>query len=156
MANQHSKTTFWDRIAPSFGAPDSCWKWHLKKNWSGYGRIKTDGKNTPAHRAVYEVLVGPVPDGLQLDHLCHTNDKSCNGGINCEHRLCVNPDHLEPVTAKENQSRSHNARKTHCKNGHEFTFENLYIHPKKGSRGCKTCRRAQRLLCDARKRVQHV
>ncbi len=82
-----------------------------------------------AHRWSYETFVGPIPDGLQLDHLCR------NG-------LCVNPDHLEPVTAAENIARSRgNANKTHCLRGHRLTTQNTYLDSK-GHRSCLICRRA--------------
>lgn len=85
-----------------------------------------------AHRVAYELTRGKVPTNMCLDHLC-------------KNRLCVNPEHLEIVTLVENVMRgeslhARNARKTHCKSGHEFTKENTYIHPQRGSRLCRTCR----------------
>ena len=75
-------------------ADDGCWIWKLKPMHTGYGRIHRAGKYKSAHRAVYEAHRGPVPDGMELDHLCNV-------------RLCVNPDHLEPVTHAENLRRLH-------------------------------------------------
>ena len=111
--------------------PEGCWPWtrYLQR---GYGIIqRPDGKRVPAHRAVYELLVGPIPDGLTLDHLCRNPP-------------CCNPDHLEPVTQAENNRRGvgwagENARKTHCKRGHEFTPENTYTY--RGMRSCRLCAR---------------
>lgn len=103
-----------------------CWRWTASIDAYGYGRIT----NRPAHRVSYEVHVGPIPDGLQLDHLCRV-------------RSCVNPNHLEPVTLYENLMRSEgpsaiNSRKTHCKRGHPLTRDNLVeISPR---RICKTCK----------------
>lgn len=116
-----------------------CWEWVGKPfQRSGYCRIKVSGKTIVAHRAVYEALVGPIPISLQIDHLCRN-------------RRCVNPAHLEPVTAKENQSRgtspaSRNAAKTHCMRGHALAGRNLLIRPD-GRRRCQVCERdAQRRL----------
>lgn len=117
---------FWDSV--QYG---SCWKWQGPKTTSGYGNFSIGSKkHIQAHRWAYEFCVAPIPEGLQLDHLCRV-------------RLCVNPDHLEPVTCRENLLRGEgwggiNARKTHCKRGHEFTSENTYT-PKAGGRVCRTC-----------------
>ena len=100
-----------------------------------YPRMTYQGKYRRPHRVVYEALVGPIPDGLELDHLCFN-------------RRCVNPNHMEPVTGYENILRGNsfsavNARKTHCIHGHEFTEENTYVVTQNGRPGrqCKTCRR---------------
>ena len=78
-----------------------------------------------AHRVAYELQVGPIPVGLQLDHLCRV-------------RSCVNPAHLEPVTSAENTRRGLRAMKTHCPQGHPYAGENLLIRPT-GQRRCRTC-----------------
>jgi len=109
-----------------------CWNWTQHRCRQGYGRIRVAGHMKQAHRIVYECAVGPVPDGLVLDHLCR------NKG-------CVNPDHLEPVTFTENVLRgisfaAENARKTHCANGHALDAGNTYIT--KGRRQCRACNRA--------------
>lgn len=117
---------------------DGCWEWQRSMNSYGYGRIRlwsVAEQRSPtrsAHRAVYEMLRGPVPAGLELDHLCRN-------------RACVRPSHLEPVTRRENLMRSaglpaQNAGKTHCKRGHEFAGGNLRV-ARDGSRHCRTCRR---------------
>lgn len=130
---------FWRQIDTQ--GPRGCWLWTgATKNHNGYGALTLRG--TPrsvilAHRFAYELLVGPIPDGLQLDHLCRV-------------RHCVNPDHLEPVTQAENVRRGISpsavqARKTHCKNGHEFTPENTYVNRNRNERVCRLCmNRAQR------------
>ncbi len=109
---------------------NGCWNWDVCDNL-GYGRA-TDGKHrsVKAHRLMYERLVGPIPEGLVIDHLCRN-------------RTCVNPDHLEPVTQSENVRRGNgfsavNARKTHCKRGHPLDGDNLYRNPA-GARVCRTC-----------------
>lgn len=98
----------------------------------GYGLVRTPLGVRKAHRVMWELMVGPIPDGKVLDHLCRN-------------RGCVNPAHLEVVTQGENVLRgigpvAVNARKTHCKNGHEFTEENTIIR-REGWRGCRTCSR---------------
>jgi hypothetical protein len=80
-----------------------CWEWCGELSSNGYGRVWRNNKRIAAHRAYYEQEVGPIPDGLQLDHLCRN-------------RRCVNPDHLEPVTRTENQLRARPfAKKAHRK-----------------------------------------
>lgn len=117
---------------------DGCWHWIGAHDSTGYGRCskKTAGLGEQwAHRLVYRLLVGAIPDGFQLDHLCRVRD-------------CVNPSHLEPVTHAENARRSplmgaaYKARSaaTHCVHGHPRTPDNLYID-KRGYTACLTCRR---------------
>lgn len=101
---------------------------------TGYARIMINYVSYKRHRIEYEKAVGPIPPGLQLDHLC-------------KNRNCINPHHLEPVTGKENVLRgdsfaAKNSRKTHCHKGHAFTSDNTYIY--RGRRNCKTCVKAAR------------
>lgn len=104
-----------------------CWIWLLVRNPEGYGLFRVNGKTVLAHRFSYEQKHGPIPDGLQSDHLCRV-------------RSCVNPDHIEPVTPKVNTNRgvNHNKEKTHCLRGHVLSGKNLYIRPD-GDRECKAC-----------------
>lgn len=95
---------------------------------SGYGRIGFGNRTLQAHRAAYEVFVGPIPVGAHIDHLCRN-------------RLCCNPEHLEVVTQSENNRRAGIARRanqTHCKRGHEFTRDNTFLHAR-GGRQCREC-----------------
>jgi hypothetical protein len=82
--------------------PSGCLLWTGKINRHGYGVVMVDGKRLGVHRVMYEMFVGPIPDGLELDHLCHTRDLGCLGGKTCLHRRCASPAHLEPVTTREN------------------------------------------------------
>lgn len=105
-----------------------CWIWTGAKT-GGYGRITVARKQYVTHRYIYELLVGPIPEGLQIDHLCRTPP-------------CVNPAHLEPVTALENTRRSHGpGRRTHCPNGHPYAGDNLIRYA--GRRYCRACRDAR-------------
>ena len=120
-----------------------CWLWTGYVGEDGYGQFSVNGKGRRAHRVSYELHVGPIPEGMTLDHRCHNSDDSCPGGV-CTHRRCVNPGHLEVVTNVENVMRgkgfaAEEARQTHCKYGHEFTPENTYVYRK--MRYCRTCKR---------------
>ena len=117
---------------PTEWKEEACWEWTGAKVF-GYGQVSIAGKAVRAHRYAYERFVGPIPEGLQLDHLCR------NPG-------CVNPDHLEAVTGRENYLRgvgatAQNAVKTLCLRGHALAGENL-IRTKAG-RECRECRRAR-------------
>lgn len=109
-----------------------CWIWQRATNGKGYGQFTLMGRTVLAHRAAYFLLVGEVPDGLDLDHLCRQ-------------RGCVNPSHLEPVTNRENALRGEgptakNAAKTHCLRGHALTPDNLVPSEiKRGYRICRDC-----------------
>lgn len=133
-----------DRLRKYFTETDGCWLWTGAPDGKGYGAVYYDGRAQRAHRAVYMEMVGPIPDGLVLDHLCRTP-------------ACVRPDHLEPVTPAVNRARGLdlNWRKkaqTHCKNGHPFEGRNLIMR-KKGGRDCRECMNAAQRRYQAKKRV---
>lgn len=125
------------------------WRGNMKSN--GYGIFAAQGKTFHAHRFAYEDKVGPIPAGLDLDHLCHTHDAECPGGNECPHRRCVNPDHLEPVTRKVNLNRGINgySRRTHCVRNHAFDEVNTRWY--KGRRWCRACEREREAHRDRKK-----
>ncbi|GAB1642509.1 HNH endonuclease signature motif containing protein [Krasilnikovia sp. MM14-A1259] len=119
-------------VAPETG----CWVWQGACIPKGYGKFYYRRRLRNVHRVAYELLVGPIPEGMQIDHFV------------CENPPCCNPDHLRPVTVRENLLRSggvaaQNAAKTHCSRGHEFTSENTYWRPT-GGRRCRACWRVRR------------
>lgn len=129
--------TLMDKISPE--PASGCWLWTAYVNRKGYGMVGVGGRKVKySHRVMYEEMVGPIPKGMQLDHLCR---------VPC----CVNPTHLEPVTPKENTNRSprrgslsglrgsakKNKHKTHCIMGHEFNEANTLIQ--NGHRCCRPC-----------------
>lgn len=136
---------FWAKTLPPNS--EGCMLWDAALDHQGYGSFKGAGRQGGAHRFAYEFVIGPIPDGMQLDHACHTADISCPGGTECQHRRCVTPQHLEPVTKAENTRRSQpwnvNKAKTHCKYGHEYTPENTgYSRGRHGmQRRCRACDR---------------
>lgn len=109
-----------------------CWLWTAGKHSRGYGQFYLDGKDVRAHRAAYEHYIGPIPDGLEIDHLCRV-------------RECCNPAHLEAVTHAENVRRGdggkHQLAKTHCPKGHPYKGDNLY-RDSHARRRCLVCKRA--------------
>lgn len=131
------KPTFEERLWAKIDISDGCWLWKGNIVGGGYGQVHRDRQLVMVHRLVYETLVGPIPDGLELDHLCRVPP-------------CVNPAHLEPVTHSENVRRGMGApglaaRKTHCLRGHPLEGENLRLimdyHGERTWRGCRACER---------------
>lgn len=124
---------FWSKVSQAEAL--ECWLWAAALDPAGYGRFNAGRQGTVlAHRFAYQTLVAEIPPGLVLDHLCRV-------------RNCVNPYHLDPVTAEVNTTRgeggAEQAARTHCPYGHPYTDENTYISPKSGSRCCITCKRIE-------------
>lgn len=123
-----------DHVLATMLVTDSgCWKPTQKPRPKGYVLFTLDSHKVYAHRYMYEQIVGPIPEGMHLDHLCRN-------------RWCINPEHLEPVTNRENWLRGENhmvaqMRQTHCKRGHEFTPENTLWN--NAHRYCRACARAK-------------
>ncbi len=126
---------FWRRVTRTA----TCWLFGGALDVGGYGRFYATsfGRRTrKAHRVAWELLRGPVPGGLALDHLCRV-------------RACVNPDHLDPVTTRVNVLRgvgpcAKNSQRTHCASGHAFDSSNTYYR-RTGGRACRTCDRGRKI-----------
>lgn len=124
------------KLVPNFRAKCVCWIWQGELAKGGYGRFRDDeGRKVLTHRWAYQRWIGPIPEGLELDH------------FRCDTPGCCKPTHVRPVTALQNtrRARFHNANKTHCKHGHRFTPSNIYwaYSVKRGKRyryrRCRIC-----------------
>ena len=127
------------RIARRIAPPneDGCMIWMGSKSAKGYGTVAWKGENRRVHRVVWTILVGPIPDGMTIDHVAERG---------CKSKACANIEHMELVTSEVNTSRSagnkgrgsHERAKTHCPQGHPYDDENTYWY--RGQRQCKICR----------------
>ncbi len=107
---------------------DGCWEWTGAVNSAGYSSLGINGKHHLGHRRSYELLVGPIPEGLTIDHLCRN-------------RLCINPHHLEPVTAAENTRRKPYPEA--CPKGHVLAGDNVRVRDRGNGRTTRECRMCQ-------------
>lgn len=124
---------------------NGCWLWQGAVSPTGYGQGSFGGRFLYVHRVSYEAFVGPIPEGLQIDHLCRV-------------RRCCNPMHLEPVTVRENLMRGNTmtARRagiTHCPQGHAYDEANTYVSPKEGGRACRACRKIHSRASNRKRRA---
>lgn len=124
--------------------PCIIWPGHV--NQFGYGKVTIDSQEKFVHRLAYQLHVGLIPRGWEIDHVCHSSaiaDGRCHPGV-CPHRSCYNPQHLEAVTSRENSFRGGHplfaiAKSDVCRQGHSLTDEtNVYVYPS-GKRRCRTC-----------------
>jgi predicted nucleic acid-binding Zn ribbon protein len=128
---------FWAKVAVPY-QPSCCWEWQSACHSTGYARLSIRGVCLLAYRVSYTLLIGRIPAGMTIDHLCRN-------------RKCVNPDHLQPVSLANNIYRGYNPpamarRQTHCKHGHAFTPENTHVGISSNGKERRRCRK-----CDAEK-----
>jgi hypothetical protein len=106
---------------------NGCWLWQRTLKDAGYGYIKYEGKGWFVHRLAWTLVNGPIPDGLEVDHICYV-------------RNCLNPEHLQLATHQENSARRRNALGATCRAGHDLVPPNLYVAPGTRKRKCRICR----------------
>jgi hypothetical protein len=131
------RLTLAERIEKYVVRAPGCWTWAASHKPSGYAQIWGKGTMLFVHRWMYEQVHGAIPEGFQIDHLCRN-------------RGCINPDHLEAVTARINILRSDApgakaVRTGFCKRGHPFSGDNVYVRPSSGTRRCKKCHALDRM-----------
>lgn len=144
---------FWSKVKVAdthFYNGTPCWEWTSNKTNDGYGRFHLNGKKELPHRVYYQDTKGKIPNGLELDHLCRNH-------------ACLNLEHLQAITHKENMKRGltgflsglKNHLKTHCPHGHEYNEKNTYIQPS-GSRMCRTCGKIKARQIRQRKKMEII
>ena len=151
------KTLFWMKVDKNGPVRDyalhlgPCWLW-MAYTIDGYGRFDSHGAypSVLAHRIAYELMVGLIPDGLTLDHLCHTMHPGCFDGPDCPHRRCINPAHLEPVPLVVNTNRGFGAgvvtaRTMVCQRGHDLMDPANLKPASNGGLRCRVCANLSRM-----------
>lgn len=135
----------------------NCIYFNRPLNGYGYGLVNINGRKIKAHRAAWIEANGPIPEGLVVDHICHTEavlNGKCKGGITCKHRSCINVDHLRLITQQENVMAGLHSidNRSHCNQGHPFIKENIMVR-KSGKRECAECNRVRARANYAKKKV---
>lgn len=152
QTTESDRARFWAKVdkTPGHGPWGNCWLWTSNAQGIGYGLFKWQRNNILAHVMSYRMVQGEVPLGLEVNHMCHT-------------RGCVNPDHLEAITHIENVRKglTHNAVKTHCSKGHEFSPANTRVRTIRGKfykRVCAECEKPakHRYYLAARERLENL
>lgn len=115
-----------------------CWIWTRALNSRGYGQWAVDGVSKSVHRIVHEVFIGPIPDGLTIDHLCRVTN-------------CANPHHVEAVTSAENNRRKPASLVTQCPEGHPYDEANTIVSSH-GTRSCRECNNARQRVPEGQRR----
>jgi hypothetical protein len=135
---ERDERRFWSKVA--LPNEQGCMLWLKATDRHGYGRFSLGGRKGGmvfAHRVSYELAFGPIPEGMEVDHV---------RAEGCENHHCVAPDHLEAVTHAENMRRGRGGERqlarTHCPQGHEYTDANTYRY--RGRRACRACAKARR------------
>lgn len=141
---------FWSKVDRR--GPDDCWPWRGGTTKGGYGC----SASTTAHRIAYKLAVGPIPDGMEVHHTCHTEGCTLHG--DCSHRRCCNPRHLQPVPPRANKQLSNHdtgprpqRRKVACPAGHPYSAENTY-YDRRGHAHCRECHRLRQNPSTTRQR----
>ncbi len=156
LATDEGRAGFWAKAEQ--GVVQECWRWTRFIDRHGYGQVQIGGRVQRAHRVAYEIAMAQIPEGLDIDHLCHNRDAACPGGSTCLHRRCINPLHLEPATRGINTLRGKSpsalaAARTSCPAGHPYDEQNTY-RPTRGQRGCRACRRASQTRANRSYRIR--
>ena len=132
-----------ERFAQKVEADGECWLWMASKDPCGYGQFYWQRRVRKAHCVAYELVVGPVPTGLELDHLCRI-------------RHCVRPSHLDPVPHLVNVKRGiHGVLTTHCPSGHAYDATNTHMK-QGGGRKCRACDRDRHNARNAQLRAERI
>lgn len=122
------------------GGSDVCWPFTGARTGHGYGNFFMGGKYLGAHRAAWILMIGSIPQGLEIDHVCHNEDRGCAGGATCRHRSCANWEHhLRLVTHRDNGLSGRSGPVDQCLRGHAYDELNTYIY--EGHKFCRACRR---------------